>query len=197
MPTPLPRKNGFTDRRVCRFATLPYYFRCYPRTAATPDGTALHSGASPGMLVLGGGFEPTYLAIISRVPIPNWRPQHSLRADDCQPYYGVPAESRTPDTWIKSPLLYLLSYRHVSWRSVRDLNTELRVLQTAALPFDQPTILSGQSHYRFFFATGKQWHPKKESNPRQRIRNPLYYPLYYSDMVSQVGIEPTRPRFSV
>ena len=76
VPTPLPRKNGFTDRRVCRFATLPYYFRCYPRTAATPDGTVLHSGASPGMLVLGGGFEPTYLAIISRVPIPNWRPQY-------------------------------------------------------------------------------------------------------------------------
>ena len=27
-------------------------------------------------MVLGGGFEPTYLAIISRVPIPNWRPQY-------------------------------------------------------------------------------------------------------------------------
>ena len=150
------------------------------------------------MLVLRGGFEPTYLSLIRRLPIPYWRPQRSLRADGCQPYYGVPAESRTPDAWIKSPLLYLLSYRHILWRSVRDLNTKLRVLQTAALPFGQPIKFKWvQSHYRFFFATGKQWHPKKESNPRQRIRNPLYYPLYYSDMVSQVGIEPTRPRFSV
>lgn len=98
---------------------------------------------SPGMLVLGGGFEPTCLSLIRRLPIPYWRPQHSLRADYCQPYYGVPAESRTPDAWIKSPLLYLLSYRHILWRSVRDLNTELQVLQTAALPFDQPTSLSG------------------------------------------------------
>ena len=24
VPTPLPRRNGFTDRRVCRFATDPY-----------------------------------------------------------------------------------------------------------------------------------------------------------------------------
>ena len=116
---------------------------------------------SPGMLVLGGGFEPSYLAIISRVPIPNWRPQHSLRADGCQPYYGVPAESRTPDTMIKSHVLYLLSYRHILWRSVRDLNTELQVLQTAALPFDQPTILAERVGFELTLPFGTTCFPNK------------------------------------
>ena len=43
------------------------------------------------------------------------------------PKYGGPGRGRTADTWIFSPLLYLLSYRTIfciklNWRSRRDLN---------------------------------------------------------------------------
>lgn len=77
---------------------LSAHIRCFPRTAATPDGTALRSGASPGMLVRVTGFEPSIISIKSRVPY--------------------------------------LSATRAYWRRIRDSNTELRVLQTAILPFD-------------------------------------------------------------
>ena len=49
---------------------------------------------------------------------------------------GAPSGNRTRDPQIKSLLLYHLSYRSKFWRFLPDLNRELRVLQTAVLPFD-------------------------------------------------------------